>query len=86
MYPEMIRELINSGANVDEKDDRGRTPLYLAVRYSIRENVIELLNHGADLDQTNNEGTTVLNVAETDEMRQLIESYFDCEIKEPGQF
>jgi ankyrin repeat protein len=69
--PELVKSLINSGANVNEKDELGWTPLHMvfATQSSLDKSEIfintvrVLLSHNADINAKTNDGTTVLMLA-----------------------
>ena len=56
--PDFIKFLIKQGADVNARDDRGKTPLMLADKPEI---VRILLQHGADVTVVDAEGKTVLD-------------------------
>lgn len=58
-----IRMLINHGANVDARDDKGRTPFMLAVKKGVMENAKLLLRLGADINAVNKEGDSAVRYA-----------------------
>jgi len=58
-----IRQLIAAGADLDERDPFGSTPLIVAATFGHAEVAQALLEAGADLDQQNNEGATALFTA-----------------------
>lgn len=64
--PGISELLLNAGADVNEKDEKGNTPAHIAVRYNLkaRINMKPLLEHGADLTATDAGGRTVREVAE----------------------
>ena len=57
---ERVRELINQGADVNQRDDNGRTALMFAVVNRHSETVKVLLEHGADVNAKSNQGGTAL--------------------------
>lgn len=61
---EMVRLLIQRGANLNQQDAAGRTALMHALRYSDVDVIETLINAGADLDIQDNEGNTALIMAE----------------------
>lgn len=52
--------LLGKGANVNQPDDRGRTPLQLAVNLGWREGAEFMVEHGARTDASNDAGETPL--------------------------
>lgn len=72
--PEMVKVLIDEGANVDAVDDSGWTALMHA---NEAENVRVLLNAGANMAIKNNDGETALAMAiryEQEDVVQLLKS------------
>ena len=63
---EMVRELLEAGANVNARDSRDLTPLIFAVatEYADPQIVATLLRAGADANATDNTGETPLDWAE----------------------
>ena len=55
-----LNYLISKGANVNQADDRGRSPLQLAVNLGWREGAEFLVEHGARTDASNDAGETPL--------------------------
>ncbi|MDO3058460.1 MULTISPECIES: ankyrin repeat domain-containing protein [Mycobacteriaceae] len=58
-----VRHLIDSGADVNAKDDEGWTPLHFAATHDSAEVVRQLLDAGAEIDAVNNKGETPLRCA-----------------------
>lgn len=58
-----LKRLIEEGANVNEKDGRGISPLGVAVGFNRIACVKALLAAGADVHQTDARGSTVLHYA-----------------------
>ena len=78
---EIIELLLNSGADVNAKDNGGQTPLHGAARRGsdipeVRRDTAEiaelLLNNGADVDAKNNEGKTPLHIAEQENTHEAV--------------
>ena len=62
---ELARTILDLGADVNQGDDRGNTPLHDAVRAGFASVVEMLAAHGADLDAMNDDGQTPLTLAES---------------------
>ena len=60
-YPEVVKLLLEHGANPNIQDADGWTPLHFAVKSCHVDVVRVLLDHGADLTIRNNEGRTPLD-------------------------
>ncbi len=60
---EYINPLVQAGVDINKQDNKGRTPLYIAVSLNI-ENVLPLLRKaGTDINIPNHKGMTPLNLA-----------------------
>ena len=55
-----VRELINQGADINQRDDNGRTALMFAVVNRHYKTMKVLLEHGADVNARSNKGGTAL--------------------------
>ncbi len=62
-YKDIIKILINSGANINDKDIDGNTVLILCSDIGDIEMVKFLINHGADTNIKNNKGETAFSIA-----------------------
>ena len=60
---EQVRELLNEGADINQKDDNGRTALMFAVINAHYATMSVLLEHGADVNARSNVGGTALMAA-----------------------
>jgi ankyrin repeat protein len=73
---EVVRELLNHGANVNTADKDCVTPLSVASQNGHVEVVRELLNHGANVNTADNDGVTPLLVesqnGHVEVMRELV--------------
>jgi ankyrin repeat protein len=80
---EVVRELIYHNANVNAQDEDGLTLLHFASRHNNIALATELLCY-CDSYVIDNHGKRAIDVAKTDPMKQLIQSYIDgSQIKEP---
>ena len=59
---DIVKQLLDSGAEVNAQDSSGETPLMLAVTCEHLELVRILLEHGADKSVANQDGCTVLDM------------------------
>ncbi len=63
----LVKQLLDTGANINEKDTMGNTALMHALKYLHRNNVSKiahlLLDRGADVNIANKDGTTPLMIA-----------------------
>lgn len=69
--PEMVRLLLDKGANVSMKDNNGVTPLHIAAFTGHRENLELLLAKGADVHAKDSHGKTARDYAETTLNREI---------------
>ncbi|EAX98798.1 ankyrin repeat protein, putative [Trichomonas vaginalis G3] len=59
----MIEFLISNGANVNQRNSFGNTPLHVAALFSNKENAEILISHGAEINSLNKNGQTPLDIA-----------------------
>ena len=57
-----IRSWVASGADVDERDATGTTPLMVASRWHCADSVVEFLRLGADVRRVNDYGRTAVHL------------------------
>lgn len=59
----MIPALIDSGANIEARSQRLRTPLYVATSFGSLAAMLSLLQMGAKVDAKDKDGMTALHIA-----------------------
>ena len=62
-HEEIVRALLQHGADVNRTDDEGRTALIAAAYMGHSEIVEHLLDYGAEIDHADSDGRTALSVA-----------------------
>ena len=75
---EMISLLINSNAEVNMIDSKGRTPLHLATEKSHLEIISMLVLYGADTDIADNKGVTPLYMAVQQNNSEIVSALIDA--------
>jgi ankyrin repeat protein len=73
--PEILQELILNGARVNVQNKEGETALTLAAYEDDLEKVRILLLAGADVNLKNEDGESAWDQTDSDEVKQLLESY-----------
>src|SRR3972149_140114 len=68
----LISLLIKNGANVNQADNDGTTPLYIASRYGHVEVISLLLNNGANVNQVDNVRFSPLHVASSNDYVKVV--------------
>lgn len=68
-----VQRLLKDGADVNDKDIEGRTPLYYAVSNGHIDIVNTLLKNGADITQVTNKGNIPLHTATSKGYKEIIE-------------
>lgn len=71
LQPRMVEALLDMGANPDDVDESGETPLMLAAQNDAFEICRTLVERGADLRIRNHEGMTALELAQRDDNRRV---------------
>jgi len=62
-YLEIVKLLIENGADINKSDNYGQTPLFIACQNGYLEIVKLLIENGADINKSNNNGKTPLFIA-----------------------
>ncbi len=82
---EMLNTLLEGGADVNERDEDGLTPLMVASVLGRKEIIGTLLSHGADVNITSNDGHTAIMYAsffsDSDCVKMLIKGGADLRSK-----
>ena len=69
---ESVKELINQGGDINQRDDNGRTALMFAVVNRHYETMKVLLEHGADVNARSDKGgTALMGAASAGELRMV---------------
>ena len=69
---ETVEVLLKAGANMEAKDNEGRTPLHLAVAAGKLETIDALITAGADTTIKNNKGETPFQLTNNDAIKALL--------------
>jgi ankyrin repeat protein len=83
-HTEIVRLLIEHGADINVKNRVGHTPLYYAVKYKNINLIRELIEHGANVTERDDFGSTYLHIASSFanlETVQILIEYCDPFIK-----
>ena len=67
-----LQSWCNAGADFNEADYNGRTPLHVAVTHSRRDHVTFLLAHGADPRAVDVNGLSPLDVAQEQSLTDIV--------------
>ncbi len=72
---EIVELLISKGADVNTKDNKGKTPLHYAVENGHKELVELFISKGADVNARDNKGKTPLHYAVENGHKELVELF-----------
>lgn len=75
-YLDVASTLIIYGANVNDADRTGMTPLHVACKNNFLELVRLLLNENADRTRVNNQGHLAADLTSSDEIKSLLADTF----------
>ncbi len=82
---DLVRQHIEAGTELNEKDEYGSTPLIIAITFGRTDAARALIGAGADMTITNNEGSSPLHIAaffcRTEIVRALLDKGADKEAK-----
>ena len=67
---EVIRTLVAAGANIEARDDEGKTPIHIATAQCYDENLRVLIELGANIEARDKEGLSPLMIAAGETFRQ----------------
>lgn len=70
---DMVEFLVQNGANVNLGDNEGWTPLHAAASCGFFSIAKYLIEFGADVAAINNDGELVIDIAESDDMEDLLQ-------------
>lgn len=73
--PEILQLLLTHGANINAQNKEGQTALMSAADEGSAENVKVLLQAGANVNLKNKDGETALDLADSEEIENLLKSY-----------
>ncbi|MDC0857561.1 ankyrin repeat domain-containing protein [Rickettsiales bacterium] len=76
-HPEIVKLLLDRGAEVNQAGRYGTTPLHIAAHRGHREAVQLLLDRGAEVNQSDNDGTTPLCIAVINGHREAVQLLLD---------
>lgn len=77
----MVEFLVEHGADVNRGDNEGWTPLHATASCGFLSIAKYLIEHGANVAAVNHDGQLAVDIAESDEMDDLLKA----EIKEQGK-
>lgn len=70
-----IKYLVEHGANINQPNEGGKTPLMVAIEYFDLDLVKFLIGLGADVNKTDNEGNTPLSITTGEKFQQNMHQY-----------
>ena len=71
-YTEMVKILLQNQADVNEKDEKGRTPLMISAEKGYQKIIQALLENNADINAKDNENNTALMIAKKKNRTEII--------------
>lgn len=73
--PKMIEPLLRSGASLEEKNFRGQTPLFNAVKTNCFAVTVELISHGANTSIIDSKGRPLQQFSKNHQMTHILERF-----------
>lgn len=73
----MVEFLVEHGADVNRGDNEGWTPLHATASCGFLSIAKYLIEHGANVAAVNNDGELPLDIAECEDMEDLLQSEID---------
>ena len=73
----IVKLLLDRGAKIDEKNNKGHTALMFASLKGFKEIVKLLLDYGANVDEKNNEGNTAMMFASLKGFKEVVKLLLD---------
>merc|ERR1719510_2629115 len=69
-----VWSLVEKKANLNEQDETGQTPVYIAASMKETRCLKYLIDHGADVNIADEKGQTVYDIASSDEINKYLDS------------
>ncbi|XP_016842107.1 protein phosphatase 1 regulatory subunit 12A isoform X3 [Nasonia vitripennis] len=74
---DMVEFLVEQGADINRGDNEGWTPLHATASCGFISIAKYLIEQGCNLAAVNNDGELALDIAESDEMEEMLQKYID---------
>ncbi|XP_065580946.1 protein phosphatase 1 regulatory subunit 12A-like isoform X7 [Artemia franciscana] len=76
---DMVEYLVRKGSDINKGDNEGWTPLHATASCGFLSIARFLIDHGADVAAVNNDGDLPVDIAESEEMTDLLQSEMDAQ-------